>query len=288
VTLDGLYINGDYFQDGGGELTAIDYRDSSGTIQNNVIWNISEDVPGNAIGIAIFVNDRNLDDKASTVTIKDNYIALYQTAGIAVRGAAKAVITGNRLDGIDGGPPPDKLTAGDIPLPGYGIHLQNIDEGSPTAVISKNVISHHQTGIFLGDASSVSITGNLIADTETGIGIESWCGSQPGGSNKNKVTGNTIIDTVQAVRLLASESDPSYCDPSVSFNTISKNIIAAGEGHSGHAFMVTISTNTNQHTPRALNNIISQNTIWDFDGVAVIHSGAVGTVVEKNILRGAD
>jgi parallel beta-helix repeat protein len=169
-------------------LIGIYYRGVSGTVNyvaaRNQAQNATNFGCADSAGLGIFVESGNSED--STVTIKNSTVRGYQKNGITANEAGTTItLNGNSLVG-----------AGPVGIAQNGIQVAY----GATGTVEDNTIADDDTtvagtaaaGILVYGSERLSITGNSIANTQTGI-VTVTAGSLK--ANGNTVSNNLVADT---------------------------------------------------------------------------------------------
>jgi parallel beta-helix repeat protein len=169
-------------------LIGIYYKGASGTVNyvaaRNQAQNATNFGCGSSAGLGIFVESG--DSENSTVTIKNSTVRGYQKNGITANEAGTTItLNGNSLVG-----------AGPVIIAQNGIQVAY----GATGTVENNTIADDDTtvagtaaaGILVYGSGGLSITGNSIANTQTGIATVTGGGLT---ANGNTVSNNLVADT---------------------------------------------------------------------------------------------
>ncbi len=137
------------------------------------------------------------------------------------------------------------------------------------------------TGLLVFEAGNVTLLGNAVSGSQTGVAVETWCWFAPS-ANNNKVVMNTIEDADWGVSVAAyALGGYSTCDPSANNNKVVNNSITATEGDTG-VFLGTGSFwGGSGYTPSADNNKVIRNQISGY--TTPIDDGGTRTKVRANV-----
>jgi hypothetical protein len=261
VVLDGLRFDGDTFP---ATLTidvvGVQFENSSGTIQNSVVSDVSCFPTNCGHGYGIALIDENGDGKVSTLTIKNVNVADYDKTGIYARGQTKLNVSNSRV----------VKDAASTPLSIRGLWLSDGATGS----IKSSTISNAGTGLYLLGAGKVTFSGNIVINAEYGMEIRATCDAYQQSASANKITGNKFAEIANYGVLISSDYAPcSHTDK----NTISSNQFSTmAVGGSGIYFMVS---------PFAFadKNAITGNTFMGFSEIIHEDPETTNTKVSGNI-----
>jgi hypothetical protein len=235
VTVQGLTFDGQGALQNFGDPNAIEYFDSTGTIQKNTITNWhrpgfrpADLVRGQPAGLLHGIHAIGFRVTQAPVKIANNTITDYQERGIDAEGDLVVTITGN------------KLTAGlpDDPAATFtqAINLQptgTTGATSPTGLVKGNTITGHggpsgshaiDTGILAKQVGSLSVLHNTLTQVVVGISFFANCVS-PADSNNNTVKANKITEAIDGIDVTAIGGFAGACDPHVDNYLITGNTI---------------------------------------------------------------
>jgi hypothetical protein len=277
VTVQGLTFDGQGALQNFGDPNAIEYFDSTGTIQKNTVLNWHrvgfrppDLVNGKPAGLLHAIHAIGFTVSQAPVKIAKNTITDYQERGIDAEGDLTVTINGN------------KLTAGlpDDPAATFtqAINLQPAGPTgakSPTGLVKGNKIKGHggssgsntiDSGILAKQVGSLTVLGNTITHVVNGISFFANCVS-PADSNNNTVQANKITEVIDGIDVVAVGGFAGACDPHVDNYVITGNTIVNNAsdpldfGLSGIQFDIH-GVGTGQAF--ALNETVTGNTITFF------------------------
>lgn len=284
VTVQGLTFDGQGALQTFGDPNAIQYFDSTGTIQKNTISNWhrpafrpADVVNGRTAGLlhaihAIGFTVTPGEQQGRPIKILNNTITEFQERGIDAEGDLTVTISGNKtLSGLPADPAStfsQAINIGPASITG---------PKTPTGLVKGNKITGHggssgqdaiDTGILARQAGFLTVQSNQIDHVVIGIDFFANCVS-PANSNNNTVKLNKITESITGIQVTAIGGFVGACDPHVDNYVITSNRIinnfrdpldfgldgiqfdVRGSG-AGHAF--------------ALNELVQRNTITFFNG----------------------
>ncbi len=239
-------------------LIGIYYQGASGTLNYVVTRNQAQNVENfgcsGSAALGIFVESGNSEN--STVTIKNSTVRGYQKNGITANETGTTVtINGNSVVGagpinaaqngiqvafgatgtVENNTLADDDFNGD---PSLGIGSGILIYGSDDMTITGNSVTDTQTGIVTVTDGALTanhnkVNNNVVTNTHIGDGID-LC------SDTNTVTGNTVFSSDEAGIHLDSSCGSTGSGNSVSSNTVNEACAAILMGGSGN----TVGTNT--------------------------------------------
>ncbi|MEB2283271.1 MAG: right-handed parallel beta-helix repeat-containing protein [Myxococcales bacterium] len=245
VTVSGLVFSGG--SNLGGDATAIEYVDSTGTITKNLVTEWHQDFYQPLTAIAYGITTV-ATDPAKTVKILGNTVFDVQDNGIVAVGPARAKIAGNRVvlhSDID---PKQYFAPG--PKEQAGILL--LGAGAGSAVVGNAIESNagmeprpcappcmygdvYSRGIFLLQTSGAKVSGNTVSYLGRGISIESWCyNAAPSGADGNVVSKNRLYNNRVGFSSELKDFYGSGCSPHANANVVTGNRF--DRSHSGAAW----------------------------------------------------
>jgi len=163
------------------------------------------------------------------VTIRNNTVVEYLKNGITVNGElAVGQIYNNTVCG--GGP---------LGVQHYAQNGIQIGYGATGTILRNTVTGNWYTGddwsacgILIFEADDVTVQGNSVNTSQTGIAIEAWGWYFPS-ANKNKITRNIINDANWGISVAAYAWDYTYSDVLANNNKVVNNTIEAVNGDTG-------------------------------------------------------
>jgi hypothetical protein len=198
----------------------------------------------------------SLGEASVNVTVQNNHVHDYWKNGITVNcDLATGTVRNNTVIGSGTGP----WAQNGIQF-GYGA----------TGVVMRNLVDSNwyggpdwtASGILVFEADEVTVQGNTVLDSETGVAVESWCWYEPSADN-NKVVRNTIQGANWGVSVSAYGWGYSNCAPSAGNNKVVNNSITTSGGDTG-IFVGAVDL-TGDYTPSADNNKVIHNTISGYE-----------------------
>jgi parallel beta-helix repeat protein len=276
VTVQGLMIDGSRrFSMASTEMTGLSFRNSSGTISNNIVAGIRRpDLAPSSLpqGVGIRVYDRDLTaDTPAPVKILNNIVYDVQYAGIWVEnpipldpnshfaGNYVPTISGNRINtraisnGVD-------YTSGirlDWPV---GVSISKNMVMASSGVLGLDTLGF---GIYLFNPSQVKVTGNTVKGfTLAGVYGEAQ-GSYVIGANV--ISNNTVVDG----QLYGIHLGGMTLGPLIQNNVIQKNKIMMKTSPGGDG----VSLKAMAYDERIFGNKISGNTIEGYDDPIMVNPG---------------
>jgi hypothetical protein len=241
LTIDGLIID----VTGSANATGIEFEDVSGAIRNTTV------IGSTSSSYGIRLDNTGLT-KARNISLTNSQVIGYVGWGVHFTGQGKLTMTGNLLDGRDGGRVGGAAS-------GVVIYGRTSDVPGPTASISKNSILHHSGGIVVDSASKVSITGNHIVDTDMGVFVFAASGAGKS-ADGTKISGNTITG-VTSIGILLENNDPA--NVSILKTIITGNTISAATYTPNGAGLMGVRAQS-LSTPGRVSVSISKNTFIGF------------------------
>jgi hypothetical protein len=169
------------------DLVGILVQDASGKITGNAVvnQNLGGQLEGCQTGLAVYVeSDGNI---ASGVSVTNNNVANFQKNGITGNDTGTSLtITGNTVLGL-----------GDNPANAQNsIQLAFGATGSVTSNVVGNDVytggGYSATGILVYASAAVSVSKNIISDTQGGVYVE---GDNNGDADSPKIEDNTVTTT---------------------------------------------------------------------------------------------
>jgi hypothetical protein len=239
VTIDGLVIDGRGCAAG---YVAMRLTQSPASIKNTVIL-------GPEGGIGIFA-DANGAAKTMTLSISASNVLGYNF-GVFADGPIKLSVTGSIFDGTDGGrvAPFSNQTA-----------IRYAPQTSGT--VSKSRIVNSLTGIHIGGARKVSVSGNTFFNNLRSVLVDVGSTSLDNADN-NKITGNTIMGVPQDGVGIQIENNNAP-DFTIENTIISKNLISAATFNGGFLPPAAIQVHANAPDTTRVMAVISGNTLFGF------------------------
>ncbi len=295
VTVQGLTFDGLGALQNFGDPNAIEYFDSSGTIQKNTVLNWHrvgfrrpDDINGKPVGLLHSIHAIGFRVTRASVKIANNTITNYQERGIDVEGNLVVTITGNTLTaGLPPGDPSDTFTFA-ILLQPVGLH----GLASPIGLVKGNTITGHggssgdhaiDLGIFALQVGSLKVVDNTLTHVVVGISFSAGCAS-PADSNNNTIEANNIREAINGIQVTAGGGFADACDPHVDNYIITGNTIVNNVrdpldfGFSGILFDIR---GAGMGHAFALNETVTDNTVTFYNvGVnALVQPGGTITGV---------
>jgi hypothetical protein len=232
-------------------LIGILYQNASGTVNEVATRNqvLAPADSGCQSGLAIYV-ESGVEQSAkgiSTVTIANSSVHNYQKNGITGNNPGTAIkIVGNTVRGLG-----ETNGAGQ-----NGIQIAVGASGSVSNnLVTDDVYSDPSvaagTGILIYGSTGISVTSNIVGNTQVGVGLYSASAAQTANSatvrtntifgtvaydgidacsNHNLITSNTITDSTESAIHLDDECGTTGNNNSVSLNTITEACAALLEG----------------------------------------------------------
>jgi hypothetical protein len=258
ITVD---ANNNQISDCGPELIGIYYRNASGTVNNVSVLNQAlspAGLNGCQSGLGIFVQSGNAG--ASTVTVRNSYVANYQKNGITGNEVGTNLTVS--LNTVFGQGPTTGAAENGIQF-GFGA------TGSANFnTVMDNVYSPGTaaaTGILVFASTGVVVKSNTVGNSQLGISIDSdpMSGSADGGTVvSNKVSATHQFDGID----LCSNN-----------NTANKNIVVGSDESAIHFDSSCVGTGNNNS---AVNNTISESCVGILED-----SGTSGNSVGSNVFH---
>ncbi|HZR80548.1 MAG TPA: right-handed parallel beta-helix repeat-containing protein [Candidatus Binatia bacterium] len=284
VTVQGLTFDGVGALQTFGDPNAIEYADSTGTIQKNTVTNWhrpsfqpADVVNGNRVGLLHAIHAIRFPTTPGgqhlPVTIANNTITQYQEHAIDAEGDLQVTISGNKITAGLHVDDPNIFTQA-ITLQPAGITSAT----SPTGTIKRNVMTGHggsgassaiDSGILMRQTGFVTVAGNKIDHIVIGVNVFANCLS-PASSNNNTIRSNKMTEVTAGIDVTALGGFPgAVCEPHVDNYLITGNKIVNDQtdplnfGLTGIQFDIR----TVGAAPAfALNEIVRGNTVIDFLG----------------------
>lgn len=255
VTIQGFTIDGQSQVGTQNADVAVEYDQSTGTLQSNTIKNWSTPssaTPDNGMYSVLLIGGTG-----STVKVLSNVINGFQDHAIEASGKVALTISKNTISG--------KTAAANDP---YGIYLWADNTGTPTGTVSANKLSGDAfpTGgqgaaIYLSEASPLTISGNTVTDWEIGLQMLSFCGSGLSVTH-NVVKSNTFKEVNTGIIL---QSTPFYsCDSHLDNITVTGNKVVdvSQKGSDGIVLVASWNGVLNAY---AQSELIKGNTVKHFN-----------------------
>ena len=278
VTVQGFTFDGLGALQSFGDPNAVEYFDSTGTIQKNTVTNwhrpgfrLPDVVNGKPAGLLHGIHAIGFSStpggQGRPVKILNNTITAYQERAIDAEGDLTVTITGN------------KITAG-LPAVDPGTFTLAINLApagatgakSPTGLVKSNTITGHggssgsrtiDSGLLARQVGSLTVANNKLTHVVSGLSFFANCVS-PAGSSNNVIKGNKISEAINGIEVTAIGGFPGACDPHVDNYVITGNKIvnntrdALDFGLSGILFDVR---GAGAGQAFALNEVVTGNTI---------------------------
>lgn len=268
VTVQGLTF------DGQGEIaalptvTALQFQESSGTIQKNSVtnWHVSNYATAEIYSIHV------INSLGESVKVLNNTITVHQSRGIQIEGNTKVTVSGNTI-----------TPSSDSSNSSIGIYVLPIGSAAPKGTISKNTIVGYEmpgssinSGIWIVEAGHLTISGNTLNHLVFGIEIFSSC-LYGADASKNKITGNKLNEVLTGIQVEANAFNS--CDAHLDNYSVTGNKIidTVAQGAGGIVFSAQGSTSHGY----VLNETVKGNTITHFNIPVFPTSYANGTVSGK-------
>jgi hypothetical protein len=154
------------------DLIGIYYADASGTLAHITTRNqtLGSGLGGCQTGLGIFVESNNNAPGKSFVTVKNSSVHDFQKNGITAQRPGTIVSFSNNV--VSGAGPTDQIAQNGIEV-AFGA-IGTVTSNSVLNYIYMGNAGATATGILLFDAATgLSITGNVVGNTQGGIGLES-------------------------------------------------------------------------------------------------------------------
>jgi hypothetical protein len=283
VTVQGFTFDGQSALQTFGDPNAIQYFDSTGTIQKNTVSNWhrpafrpADVVNGKPAGLLHAIHAIGFtvipgEQQGRQVNILKNTITEFQERGMDAEGDLTVTISGNKTSpGLPADPASTFSQAINIgPASTTGLK-------TPTGVVKGNIITGHggtsgenaiDSGILARQAGFLTISGNKIDHVVIGVNFFANCLSPPNSSN-NTVKTNKITESITGIQVTAIGGFAGACDPHVDNYVITSNRIVNNFrdpldfGLSGIQFDIR-GSGTGQAF--ALNETVQRNTITFFN-----------------------
>jgi len=272
VTVKNLKVDGGAvtaLPSGANWVAGIFFRETGGTIDKVTVEDMTIGTTGTAVrGYGAYLYA--VGASPVSVEVKNSLITNYDKNGINAQGASlTANIRNNTL--IGRGP----LDVGDEVQNGVLV-FENA-----AATVMNNAISAKlytpatwtATGILLLDVQAVTVRGNTVSNSQTGIAVATFAWAGP--ANDNHVVGNTVVDAEWGISLGV---EPYYGYGQVNNNKVVNNTISriTGTGTTGIEVWLL-----DGYGGEALNNKIIANFISGY--AKDIDDGGTATKVHANV-----
>lgn len=236
VTVQGLTFDGLGALQSFGDPNAIEYFDSTGTIQKNTVtsWHRPGFRPpdllnGKPVGLLHAIHAIGFSVTQAPIKIASNTIVNYQEEGIHAEGDLTVTITGNMLTaGLPPGDPANTFTNAIVLQP-----LGTNRARSPIGLVKGNTITGHggssgsntiDTGILAKQVGSLTVLRNTLTHVVIGVDFFANCVS-PADANNNTIKSNKITEAITGIQVTAIGGFPGGCDPHVDNYVITGNKI---------------------------------------------------------------
>lgn len=212
------------------------------------------------------------------VTLCNNLVTGYQKNGITINLApAIGRIFNNTIIG-----------GGTLGYPSYAQNGIQFGYGA-TGVIQGNAIEGNwykgkdwkACGILVFEANGVTVQGNSVKTSETGIAVESWGWYYPT-ANENKIVHNTINNAEWGVSVAAYDWGYTEMDCSVNNNKVVNNKIEASSGDTG-VFVGSSNDEATEYSAIAKNNKIINNQISGY--TTDIENSGTNSKIHANVVE---
>lgn len=268
VTVDGLLIDGSQntstFYDG------IFVSQSGLTLKNTGIVG-----PAALDSRGVDINNTGLT-KALAVSITDCYIVGFYDAGVYARGAVKLTVTSSTIDGSDGGR---------VGGPSVGVFYDGMtsDKVVPTGKVTTSTISAQLAGVYIAEASKVTVSSNKLIVTSYGVYVYATGAHHP--ADNNVITANTILNVPTSGAGVYVSARNAATASIKKLSITSNTIIAAGfldPGGFGPASGVHIEADAS--ATKTVTPTVSKNTFTGFtaDDYVVNVSSFAGLTLSAN------
>jgi hypothetical protein len=268
--------------DGGGppdnRLRGILFVGAGGSITNNTVDDINQGLlSGCQEGNGIEVRNAPFDGthpSTKTVIIKGNTVTDYQKNGITANGDVFVAITNNTVTGAGS---TDYIAQNGIQL-GYGA----------TGEVKQNSVSGNwyglaswvAAGILIFEADEVLVQKNIVAGSQVGVAVETWCWLAPSASEngivQNRLSGSEIGIAMQSIAWAYST-----CDPTASNNKAVNNIITGADPEGDIGILIGAFDESISYTAFAAGNKVINNSINGFD--ESISDAGAATKIHANV-----
>lgn len=210
-----------------------------------------------------------------TGAITGNDIHDYQKGGVAVNGSKASVeVDSNAITGL---PPVSYIAQNGIQL-GYGatgeVKHNNVEGNWYTG---DNWTS---TGILVFESSNVTVEGNTVTGSQTGVDAESWCYYGVANASNNQVVNNEISGADYGA-IVAAYSYSSSCSAHADNNKVVNNTITGTDNAGSEGVYVGAYQYDTAFSPVAKNNKVVHNKVTGFDE-AYVNEGDAATKVHAN------
>ncbi len=250
------------------------------------IYNSTTTVDGfTIIGDVSGIYLRGMGDYGDTeveATIRNNTVVGYWKNGITANGElATAHIHGNRVDG-SGPVGPGSAAQNGIQF-GYGATGEAI--GNAVNGNWYTGADWSASGILVFESDNVTVQGNTVTGSQTGIAVETWHYFGVASASGNKIIRNTVEDADWAISVTAyTLGGYSTGDAWADNNKVVNNVIVADGGDTGvyvGALFAWGGEDTG-FTPSADNNKVIRNRISGYE--TPIDEGGTASKVHANVM----
>jgi hypothetical protein len=298
VTITHLTVNGtgNNVSGCGSLLEGIYYKDSSGSITDNVVQNQFPtdftDYGGCGNGLAVNVeSDGNVG--AATVTISSNFVSSYDKNGITASGNSSVgpavTIEGNYVVGlgstamnwISNAPAAENGIQVGFGATGKVTLNTTIDDVWGPDPTNSTPVLNAATGILVFASTGITVSDNQVGSTQYGIAIVSGTGYGFGLADGAAVTANRISGT-QVFDGIDLCSNSNTVESNIIYGSTESGIHADGSSEGGGADACSGSSGTPGSTGNS--NTIENNTI-NGACAGVLNGGTSNTITPNTVLN---
>lgn len=253
VTIQSLTVDGAGRGNGNVRFEGIAFYNAGGVVQDITITMVRETPISGAqhgVGLYAFSNDNILRN----LTISNNTVSDYQKNGMALSGQGLSVsVKGNTI-------------TGSMPTPAIAQNGIQVSYGA-TGVVHRNKVDNNwytgsgwtSSGILVFESDGVSVEGNNVVGSQTGISVETWDWILPSASN-NKIVNNSVNGAKWGISVVAHAWLYSTGNPVADNNKVVNNSVIATNGDTG-IFVGAATDPPTPYTASADNNKVNSNSI---------------------------